>query len=143
MSMNPQDLLPHRPPFLFLDEISELTPEAARATYRYKPGDYFFAGHFPGDPVVPGVIQIETMAQLVMVLGLHNARIMALPATEFVLAMADGCRFHALLRPGDTVVVRAEKHWLRHRAMHATATLHRATTGDLVAEATLRAMLRS
>jgi 3-hydroxyacyl-[acyl-carrier-protein] dehydratase len=140
--MDPRDVLPHRPPFLFLDSIDELTQQRARARYRFKPDDFYFAGHFPGQPLVPGVIQLEAMGQLVVALGLHRARAMQLPVKDFVFAMATDCRFHAPLRPDDEVTVSAETLWLRHRAIHAQAALHLTNTGALVAEATIRGMGR-
>jgi 3-hydroxyacyl-[acyl-carrier-protein] dehydratase len=136
--MDPREILPHRPPFLFLDEIEVLTPERAQARYRYKPEESFFAGHFPGEPVVPGVIQIETMAQLVVAMGLHAAKTLALPVANIYFSRATECAFHRILLPGDEVAVTAERQWLRMNAIQARAELHEARSGELVAEAVLR-----
>jgi 3-hydroxyacyl-[acyl-carrier-protein] dehydratase len=138
--VDPRELLPHRAPFLFLDSIDELSLERAVGRCRYRADDFYFTGHFPGQPVVPGVIQIETMGQLVVALGLHNARRLQIPVANFFFASATDCHFHQMLGPDDKVIVTAEKQWLRHRAIHATATLHHAKTGILVAEATIRGM---
>jgi 3-hydroxymyristoyl/3-hydroxydecanoyl-(acyl carrier protein) dehydratase len=86
------------------------------------------------------VIQIESMGQLVVALGLHNARLLDIPVENFFFAAATDCYFHHMLGPEDEVIVTAEKQWLRHRAIHATATLHHAATRALVAEATIRGM---
>ena len=138
--MDPRDVLPHRPPFLLLDRIDELTLERAVGRVRYRADAFYFRGHFTGNPVVPGVIQIESMGQLVVALGLHNAGLLDIPVANFYFASATDCHFHQMLGPDDEVIVTAEKRWLRHRAIHATATLQRAVTGTLVAEATIRGM---
>jgi 3-hydroxyacyl-[acyl-carrier-protein] dehydratase len=136
--MDPREILPHRPPFLFLDQIEELGGASARARYRFKPDEWFFAGHFPGNPVVPGVIQVEAMGQLVVAMGLTAARELKLEVDQIWFSMVNDCRFHRPLGPGDEVIVRAEREWLRLKTIQARGTLHHAATGELVCEATLR-----
>jgi len=58
-----EQLLPHRSPFLFVDVIDEITDQRIVARHIFKDTEFFFTGHFPQYPVVPGVILIETMAQ--------------------------------------------------------------------------------
>jgi 3-hydroxyacyl-[acyl-carrier-protein] dehydratase len=60
----PIDILPQQPPFLFVDEYLELDENHCLARYTFKKDEWFFKGHFPGKPVVPGVILIEAMAQV-------------------------------------------------------------------------------
>lgn len=136
--MDPRDVIPHRPPFLFLDEIEELTATSARARYRFKPDEFFFAGHFPGMPVVPGVIQIEAMGQLVVAMGLTAAKELGLDVKKIFFSLVEGCRFHRPLGPGDEIVVRVERQWLRLRTIQARGTVHHAASGELVCEAVLR-----
>jgi 3-hydroxyacyl-[acyl-carrier-protein] dehydratase len=136
--VDPREILPHRRPFLFLDDIEELTVERARARTLYRPDEPYFAGHFPGEPVVPGVIQLETMGQLVVALGLHNARVEGVRVEGVFLSIVTDCMFYRVLRPADEVVVTAERLWMRMKTIHAKGELHHTVTGDLVAEATIR-----
>ena len=136
--MDPRDVIPHRPPFLFLDEIEELTGSSARARYRFKREDWYFAGHFPGNPVVPGVIQIEAMGQLLVAMGLTAARETGQSAEQIYFALVTECRFHRPLRPDDEVLVRVERDWMRLRTIQARGTVHHAVSGELVCEAVLR-----
>lgn len=64
--------LPQKPPFLFIDRILEISDQRIVAEYRFKEDEYFYRGHFPGEPVTPGVILIEAMAQVGLVaLGIY------------------------------------------------------------------------
>jgi 3-hydroxyacyl-[acyl-carrier-protein] dehydratase len=70
---SPIDLLPHRPPFRFISGIVELDPgRAGEAVWEISGHEEFFHGHFPGDPVVPGVLIVEALAQLSGLVGLHR-----------------------------------------------------------------------
>src|SRR5215472_2476934 len=122
--MDPREVIPHRPPFLFLDEIEELSATSARARYRFKPEDWYFAGHLPGNPVVPGVNQIEAMGQLLVAMGLTAAREEKLAVDRIYFALVDQCRFHRPLGPGDEVVVRVERDWMRLKTIQARGSLH-------------------
>lgn len=97
----PTDLLPHRPPFLFVDEVLELVPgESARARWRVDPDAAFFAGHFPGNPILPGVIIVEALAQTGALAALAD------PRTAGKLALFGGiaaARFRRVVRPGEVL----------------------------------------
>jgi 3-hydroxyacyl-[acyl-carrier-protein] dehydratase len=97
----PTELIPHRPPFLFVDEVLDLRPgESARARWRVDPDAAFFAGHFPGNPILPGVIIVEALAQT----GALAA--MAAPESRGKLALFAGIervRFRRVVRPGETL----------------------------------------
>ena len=95
-----KEILPHREPFLLVDEVLEL--EARKrivALKRVRADEYFFAGHFPGAPVMPGVLIIEAMAQAGAVLLLQE-----IPSRDSKLvffAGIDGARFRRPVFPGD------------------------------------------
>ncbi|MCL2179550.1 MAG: 3-hydroxyacyl-ACP dehydratase FabZ [Treponema sp.] len=96
-----EKLLPHREPFLFVDEIVEATNEKIIAKHRFSPDEYFFKGHFPDYPIVPGVILVETMAQSG---GAGLRKLGALGEDSlFFFAAVDKVKFRRQVRPGDEV----------------------------------------
>ena len=94
-------LLPHRKPFLFVDEIVRADDDGSESRYTFKQDEFFFKGHFPEYPVVPGVVLIETMAQA------GGAALSAMGKFKkdalFFLATVDKVKLRAQVRPGDTV----------------------------------------
>jgi len=94
-------LLPHREPFRFVDEIIEASNEKITARHVFSEREYFFKGHFPEYPVVPGVILIETMAQSG---GAGMRKLGVLGGNSlFFLATVDKVKFRRQVRPGDEV----------------------------------------
>ncbi|MCH7821908.1 MAG: 3-hydroxyacyl-ACP dehydratase FabZ [Proteobacteria bacterium] len=104
------DLLPHRYPFLLIDKIVECTPhEQITATKNVTADEPYFEGHFPGNPVMPGVLVIETMAQAGGVLS-HISNGDIEPRPLYYLAGIDSARFRRPVTPGDLLTVCVEKH---------------------------------
>jgi len=96
-----EKLLPHRDPFLFVDEIVEATNEKIVTKRLFAESEYFFKGHFPEYPVVPGVILVETMAQSGGA-GLRKLGVLGDDAL-FFFATVDKVKFRRQVRPGDEV----------------------------------------
>jgi 3-hydroxyacyl-[acyl-carrier-protein] dehydratase len=96
-----ENLLPHRAPFLFVDEIVEASKEKIVAKHVFTEKEFFFKGHFPEYPVVPGVILVETMAQSGGA-GLRKIGVLGGDAL-FFLATVDKVKFRRQIRPGDEV----------------------------------------
>ena len=90
-------LLPHREPFLFVDRIEKADKDEILGFRRFTDDDFFFRGHFPGYPVVPGVILIESLAQC----GGAGVRMVTGNPGIFFLASIDKVKFRRQVRPGD------------------------------------------
>jgi UDP-3-O-[3-hydroxymyristoyl] N-acetylglucosamine deacetylase/3-hydroxyacyl-[acyl-carrier-protein] dehydratase len=95
-------ILPHRYPFLLIDKIIELDENQVVGMKNVTINEPFFQGHFPGNPVMPGVLQIEAMAQAGGVLALHNVEEPEKWSTYFM--KIDAVKFKRKVVPGDTVV---------------------------------------
>jgi 3-hydroxyacyl-[acyl-carrier-protein] dehydratase len=101
-----QRLLPHRPPFLLVDEVLELD-EGVRcvATRTLRDDDFWFAGHFPGNPVMPGVLIVEALAQTATIAAASGG---AADGKIGLFAGIDKVRFKRVVKPGDTLRLEAE-----------------------------------
>jgi len=128
-----ESILPHRDPFLLLDEVTELEPgRRVVARREVRADDWWFPGHFPERPVMPGVLIVEAMAQsgavAVLVEEENRGRIA-------FFAGIDDCRFKRIVSPGDTLTLTCEIDVLRGPIGRGKATAH---VGDeLAARGTL------
>ncbi|HEY3899687.1 MAG TPA: 3-hydroxyacyl-ACP dehydratase FabZ family protein [Chthoniobacter sp.] len=95
--------LPHREPFIFIDAVEEVRPgESAICEKTFAAEEPFFRGHFPGDPLVPGVILTEALAQTAGIAGGQEGR-------GFRLTAIKGMKFLRAVRPGERLVLSARK----------------------------------
>jgi len=97
--------LPHRHPFLLVDKIIELTDTSIVGVKNVTFNEWFFPGHFPGNPVMPGVLQIEALAQTGGILCIN-----AMPKGEYdtYFLKINNCKFKQMVKPGDTMLLKLE-----------------------------------
>jgi 3-hydroxyacyl-[acyl-carrier-protein] dehydratase len=103
-TMSPIELgLPHRDPFVFVDEVTQHVPgESAVGVKTFAGDEPMFAGHFPGNPLVPGVILTEALAQMAGIAGGGDGRL-------FLLSAIRSVKFPSAARPGECVDLSAKK----------------------------------
>ena len=133
-----QELLPHRPPFLFIDKILEISDDHVIGLKNVTMNEDFFNGHFPGKPIMPGVLQIEAMAQAGGVLILNTVPDPQNYLTFF--AKIDNAKFKYPVVPGDTLIFKCELlSPLRRGICHMRAQAF--VDGKLTSEADLMAKI--
>lgn len=137
------NLVPQQAPFRFIDGISEIDEDHIVGHYTFKPTESFYEGHFPGNPVTPGVILLETIAQTAVVaFGIYLVSLTADKSviSQYLTLFSDAnVEFYQPVYPGDTVTIEAKKIFFRRMKLKVAASLVN-QKGQVVAEATLSGM---
>ena len=126
--------LPHRYPFVMVDRVIERTDDSLVAIKNVTINEPYFQGHFPGQPVMPGVLQVEAMAQAAGLIMLGRAAIDEAPKVVFFMS-ADNVKFRKAVTPGDTLEIRAKLTKVRGRI--AAAECECLVNGETVSSADL------
>jgi 3-hydroxyacyl-[acyl-carrier-protein] dehydratase len=136
------DLIPQRDPFRFIDDILELDDDHIVGTYRFRPDADFYRGHFPGNPVTPGVILVESLAQVgIVALGiyLHAQESESDIAKVMTLFTDTDVEFSGIVNPGDRVTITAEKVFFRRLKLRSKAEM-KLDDGTIVCSGTVSGM---
>ena len=134
------DAMPHRPPFRFVDEIIELDDDHIVAACRFPADADFYRGHFPGNPITPGVLLLEAMAQAgVVAHGIYLLGRAAGGAPQLTLFTDATVEFTGIVRPGERVLIRGRKVLFRRRLLRSAVEMT-LEDGTVVCSGTLSGM---
>jgi 3-hydroxyacyl-[acyl-carrier-protein] dehydratase len=140
------ELVPQQAPFRFIDEIISLDEHQIVGAYRFRNNEYFYRGHFPGRPITPGVILIETMAQIgVVAYGVYllacqrHVRPSQMKEPLSLFSLADGVEFKGIVKPGERVIVKGKKIYMRRGALKVDISMER-ENGEVVCVGKLAGM---
>ncbi|MCX7995876.1 MAG: 3-hydroxyacyl-ACP dehydratase FabZ [candidate division WOR-3 bacterium] len=128
-------ILPHREPFLFVDEVLEISDKKIIAKRTIEKDEYFFQGHFPNDPIMPGVLIVEAIAQTGGVMLLRKY-----PGAIPLFMGIDRARFRKIVRPGDTLIMEVEL--LQERGTIVRISGVAKVNGEIVCEAAILAGIK-
>jgi 3-hydroxyacyl-[acyl-carrier-protein] dehydratase len=136
------DLIPQQDPFRFIDDILELDDDHIVGTYRFRPEADFYRGHFPANPVTPGVILVESLAQVgIVALGIYLFALESEADTTKVMTLFTdtNVEFAGIVNPGDRVTITAEKVFYRRRKLRSKAEM-KLDDGTIVCSGTVSGM---
>ena len=131
--------LPHRYPMLLVDRVESLDPEKGIVAIKaVSMNEEFFQGHFPGRPIMPGVLQVEALAQAAGVLAVESLGLAGSGKLVYFMAI-EGAKFRAPVEPG--VLLRLEVEFVQKRASVCKFAGRATIDGKLAAEASFTAMI--
>jgi 3-hydroxyacyl-[acyl-carrier-protein] dehydratase len=137
------ELVPQQAPFRFIDEIISIDEDGIVGAYRFREDEFFYRGHFPGRPITPGVILIETMAQIgATAFGIYllacqkKMRPGTMDTPLSLFSSVDGVEFKGIVVPGERVIVKGKKNYFRKGVLKVDATMER-ENGEIVCLGTL------
>jgi 3-hydroxyacyl-[acyl-carrier-protein] dehydratase len=138
------NLLPYSPPFIFVDELNEVTENGATGTYTYRADEYFYEGHFTDFPVTPGVILTETMAQIgVVCLGIYLLKADITANSQPAIALSSvAIDFLAPVFPGEKVTVASQKKYFRFGKLSCDVEM-RNSAGKIVCNGNISGIIKS
>ncbi|MFY9242031.1 MAG: 3-hydroxyacyl-ACP dehydratase FabZ family protein [Polaribacter sp.] len=134
--------LPYQKPFLFVDEISEISENGVIGNYTFKENEFFYEGHFKDNPITPGVILTETMAQIgVVCLGIYLLKNEISSEKKPQIALtANQIDFFLTVLPKETVTVISEKEYFRFNKLKCKVKMLNAKN-ELVCRGTISGMI--
>jgi 3-hydroxyacyl-[acyl-carrier-protein] dehydratase len=141
------DLLPYKSSFRFVDHITELSADGVKGDYTLKKDAFFYEDHFPGNPVTPGVIITEIMAQIgVVVLGIYlivEGRAEGIGSAKEVVPLlaSTDISFYKMVLPGEKVSVVSKKEYFRFNKLKCTVEMYNAAN-ETVAKGTFSGFIK-
>ncbi len=135
------NILPYSKPFLFVDDLQRLDENGAVGTFTFDADLDFYKGHFKDNPVTPGVILTETMAQIGLVcLGLYLVGDTDESSSAHVMLTSTAIDFMKPVFPGEKVTVTSEKVYFRMKRLHCNVSMQN-EAGEVVCKGTLSGMV--
>jgi 3-hydroxyacyl-[acyl-carrier-protein] dehydratase len=120
--------LPQQPPFRFVDQILDVNNNNIIGTYKFKKTEYFYAGHFPNNPITPGVILLEAMCQVgVVALGIYllSLEVSSEEINNWLTMFTDAkVEFYKSVHPEDTVIIKATKIFWRKMKLKSNIEMY-------------------